>query len=116
MTAKNVWGKVVLYLKEKKAIALHVACGDITDVVLDRGKLIVNVYDGMLVNLLQAGKREIENAIRWQGLELELEICVKELESSKSQRDIKRLKEVFEDVEIIKRKQQNLNGGNNYGI
>ena len=109
MSAKNIWGKVVLYLKERKAIALHVACGDITDVLLEKGKLIVNAHDGMLVNLLQAGKREIENAIRWQGLELELEIRVKELENSKAQRDIKKLKEVFEDVEIIKRIQQNLN-------
>lgn len=100
MTAKNIWGKVVLYLKERKQIALHVACGDITDVALDKNKLIVNVYDGMLVNLLQAGKTDIENAIRWQGIELEVEICVKEVERSCAEKDIKRLKEVFDEVNI----------------
>ena len=94
---------MVLYLKERKQIALHVACGDITDVELDKNKLIINVYDGMLLNLLYAGKKDIENAIRWQGLELDLEICVKELNISKAAKDIKRLNEVFEEVTIIKR-------------
>jgi len=101
LSAKNIWGKVVLYLKERKQIALHVACGDITDVVLEKGRLIINVYDGMLVNLLQAGKNEIENAVRWQGLELEIEICVKEIESNMAQRDIKKIKEVFDNIDII---------------
>ena len=101
MSAKTIWGKVVLYLKERRQIALHVACGDITDVELGQGKLIINVYDGMLLNLLYAGKRDIESAIRWQGLDLQLEICVKEAESNVSQRDLKRLKEIFEDVSII---------------
>ena len=92
----------MLYLKEQKQIALHVACGDITDVVLDGSKLIINVYDGMLINLLELGKRDIENAIRWQGLELEVVICVKEAKTSKAEKDIARLKAIFEDVEIKK--------------
>ena len=50
----------MLYLKQRKQIALHVACGDITDVELKNGKFIINVYDGMLLNLLNAGKNEIE--------------------------------------------------------
>lgn len=93
---------MVLYLKDRKQIALHVACGDITDVVLDKGKLIINVYDGMLVNLLQAGKREIESAVRWQGLELELEICVKQQVKDKADIDIARLQEVFGEVSVKK--------------
>ena len=91
---------MVLYLKERKQIALHVACGDITDVNLENHKLIVNVYDGMLVKLLEAGKRDIESALRWQGLELELEIVVKEASSSVADRDIKRLKQIFEEVDV----------------
>lgn len=93
---------MVLYLKERKQISLHVACGDITDVVLENGKIIVYVYDGMMINVLKEGKREIENAIRWQGLELELVIAVKEHKDEKANQDIKRLKEVFENLEIIK--------------
>ena len=96
----------MLYLKQRKQIALHVACGDITDVELKNGKFIINVYDGMLLNLLNAGKNEIEQAMRWQGLELELEICVKQTQTSHAESDIKRLKEVFEEVDILK---QNFN-------
>ena len=101
LTAKTIWGKVVLFLKEHRHIALHVACGDITDTVLEGDKLVVNVYDGALVKLLADGKREIENALRWQGLEHKLVINIKETEYSKSELDIKRLNEVFEKV-IIK--------------
>ena len=88
-------------MKERKQIALHVACGDITDVELEKGKIIINVNDGMMVNLLKAGKRDIENALRWQGLELEVEICVKEIKTSCAQRDIKRLSAVFEQYLTI---------------
>lgn len=54
----------------------------------------------MLVNLLEAGKRDIESAIRWQGLELSVEICVKQQVKNKVDMDIQRLKEVFEEVSV----------------
>lgn len=93
---------MVLYLKQRKQIALHVACGDITDVEIKNDKFIINVYDGMLLNLLNTGKKDIEEAIRWQGLEFEVDICVKETQTSKADIDVKRLQEIFEEVEIIK--------------
>ncbi|MBR2106906.1 MAG: hypothetical protein IJ937_06540 [Treponema sp.] len=101
MSAKTVWGKVVLFLKEHRHIALHVACGDITDVELNGSSLVLNVFDGTLVNLLSEGKREIENALRWQGLEHKLVINIKETQYSKTEIDIKKLKDVFDKV-IIK--------------
>lgn len=104
LSARTIWGKVVLYLKEHRQVALHVACGDITDVALVDGKLVINVLEQMLAKLLEEGKSIIERALRWQGLELDVEINMKEQESSQSQQDIKRLKEVFEDVQIIERK------------
>ena len=60
----------MLFLKEHRQIALHVACGDITDVALDGNNFIINIEDGMMQNLLNEGKREIESALRWQGLDL----------------------------------------------
>ena len=101
LSAKTVWGKVVLFLKEHRQIALHVACGDITDVELDGNKLILNVFDGKLVNMLNDGRREIENALRWQGLEHKVVVNIKETQLSKSEQDIKRLKAVFDDEKII---------------
>ena len=91
----------MLFLKEHRHIALHVACGDITDVELDGNKFILNVYDGTLVGLLADGRREIESALRWQGLEHKLVINVKEVEYTKVEKDLKRLAEVFDKV-IIK--------------
>lgn len=60
----------------------------------------------MLVNLLQVGKKDIENAIRWQGLELEVEICVKQLAKDKVQEDMQKLQNIFEEVSVKEVKQK----------
>ncbi len=90
ISPKNVWGKVVLFLKEQKKVALHVACGDITDVAIEGGKLVVRSSDDFLISVLEDGRREIENAIRWQGLDLEFEII--KFESAKQLQDKDMLK------------------------
>ena len=100
MSARTIWGKVVLYLKEHREIALHVACGDIVDVELNGQKFVINLFDGMLINLLEEGKRKIEEALRWQGLDLQVIINVKKQVLSDSEQDLKRLNEIFEDVKI----------------
>lgn len=102
LSAKTVWGKVVLFLKEHKEIALHVACGDITDVEFKGNTLCINVYDGMLANLLKEGLREIENALRWQGLDMPVEVNVKKIEQSEEEQDIEKLKNIFGDYLIIR--------------
>lgn len=104
MSAKTIWGKVVLYLRENRQVALHVACGDITDVELQGNNLIVNVTDRMLHNLLIEGKREIERAIRWQGIDVNLVLSVKQVVKSPEEQDIEKLKELFGDDFIIKRR------------
>ena len=87
-------------MKEHKEIALHVACGDITDVEIQGDKFIINLFDGMLINLLEEGKREIERALRWQGVDLQVLINCKKIVLSDSEQDLKRLKEVFGDIQI----------------
>ena len=100
LSARTIWGKAILYLKEHKEIALHVACGDITDVALEGNKFIINLFDGMLINLLEEGKRKIEQALRWQGLELQVVVKIKKEILSDSEQDLKRLNEVFDNVKI----------------
>lgn len=100
LSAKTAWGKVVLYLKEHHEVALHVACGDITDVEFVGNKLVINVYDGMLTTLLSDGKKEIERALRWQGVDREVEINIKQVETNKAEEDIKKLKAVFDEKNI----------------
>ncbi len=93
---------MVLYLKEKREVALHVACGDITDVAIEGNKFIINLFDGMLVNLLYEGRRKIEQALRWQGLDFDLVINCKEQILSESEEDIKKLNEIFDHVRITR--------------
>ncbi len=97
---------MVLYLREQRQVALHVACGDITDIQIDGDKLIINIDDGMIYNLLVDGKRQIENALRWQGLEMNVFVNIRKIELSSVEKDIKKLKEIFGDNLIVK-------GGNN---
>ena len=84
-------------------MALHVACGDITDVVIKDGKLIVTASDNTMLSLLESGKREIERAISWQGLELVLEIQEKKKEISKTEEDLSKLKKLFGNKLKIKK-------------
>lgn len=97
LTPKNVWGKVVLYLKENKKVALHVACGDITDVAIEGNKLIVRSSDDFLISVLEDGIKELENALRWQGLDLQTEIVKFENIKQKQEKDIIKLTKFFND-------------------
>lgn len=102
LSPRTVWGKVVLYLKEHHMVALHVACGDITDVEIEDQHIIINAKDGMLANLLLEGKREIESALRWQGLDYAVKINLLTDEKSEADLDYERLREIFGD--IVKRR------------
>ena len=66
--------------------------------------MIVSVADNTLLSLLQEGKREIERALSWQGIELIVEIQQKIIPPSKQEEDIKILKQLFDDKLIIKNK------------
>ena len=83
-------------------VALHVACGDITDVEIDGQNIVINAKDGMLFNLLLEGKREIESALRWQGLDYAVKINLLTDEKSEADLDYERLREIFGD--IVKRR------------
>lgn len=89
-------------MKEHHLTALHVACGDITDVALDGQNLVIRTYDGMLADMLADGRRDIENALRWQGLDIGVKVEIMQREVSKSERDIARLKNMLGDYLIIK--------------
>lgn len=95
LSANNVWGKVVLYLKEHKKVALHVACGDITNAKIEEGKLIIRSSDDFLIDVLENGRKEIETAIRWQGLDLQFVVIKFESDEQKINKDIKKLQNFF---------------------
>ena len=73
---KTVWGKVVLYLREHKNVALHVVCGDITEVELEGDRLILKTAEQFLYDMITSSEnmQEIKNAIAWQGLSLNVAV------------------------------------------
>lgn len=85
----------MLYLKEHKKVALHVACGDITNAKIENGKLIIRSSDDFLIDVLENGRKEIESAIRWQGLDLNFEVVKFESTEQKITKDIKKLETFF---------------------
>ena len=91
----------MLYLKEHKKISLYVACGDITDVKIEGGKLVIKSSDDFLISVLVDGTRELENALRWQGLNLEIEIVKFENENQKREKDILKLTKMFGNKLVI---------------
>lgn len=56
----------------------------------------------MIYNLLIEGKRQIENAVRWQGLDLKVVVNIKKIELSPAEKDIEKLKEIFGNNLIVK--------------
>lgn len=100
---REIWGKVVLFLKEHREVALHVACGDITDVVVENGVLTITASDNTMLSLLESGKKEIERALSWQGQELAVEIKEKKKTISKTEEDLIKLKKMFGDKLKIKK-------------
>lgn len=86
---------MVLYLKERKKVALHVACGDITNAKIEVGKLIIRSSDDFLIDVLENGRKDIEAAIRWQGLELAFVVEKYESGEQKINKDIKKLENFF---------------------
>ncbi len=95
LSANNVWGKVVLYLKEHKKVALHVACGDITNAKIEEDNLVIRSSDDFLIDVLENGRKDIESAIRWQGLDLKFKVQKFESGEQKINKDIKNLKNFF---------------------
>lgn len=70
------------------------ACGDITEVQIDGENLVINVNEGMLYNILSDGKRDLENALRWQGLDLKIKLNLLQTNLSSQEEDIKKLRSV----------------------
>ena len=80
---------------------MYVACGDITDVKIDDKKLAIKTSDDFLISVLEDGKRELENALRWQGLNLEVEIIKFESVDQMRDKDILKLSKLFGDKLIL---------------
>ena len=98
LSARNIWGRIIVYLREHQFIALHIACGDIYDVEMKDGKFIINTTENFLPKLLEYenNKNALTNAFKSVGIG-DYEVIKKEKNFTKSQIDIRILKEIFKD-------------------
>ncbi len=80
-------------MRENKNVALHVICGDITNVELQGKKLILKVQEQFLYDMITAeeNKNEIKKALLWQGLDLELEFIKMKKDSDLVDEDLAKL-------------------------
>lgn len=74
---------------------MFVACGDITDVSVKDGNFVITAPDKTVFALLDEGKREIERALSWQGLELKVVIEEKQYIPDNFEEDKKLLSKMF---------------------
>lgn len=102
MSARTIWGKVIIYLREHHAVALHIACGDITDVELNGTTFVINTTETFLYDLLkiEENMNELKKALQNFGIN-NFEIFKKEKTLTKSQEDILNLKQIFGNKLII---------------
>lgn len=76
------------------------ACGDITNAKIEGNSLVIRSSDDFLIDILENGRKDIETAIRWQGLELKFEVIKFESDEQKTNKDIKKLQSFFKNVEV----------------
>jgi len=91
----------VVYLKEKKLISTFIACGDITDVQIQNGCLVIHNEDDFLINVINEGIEDIQRALSWQGLDLKVEIVKTEKELSEKEKTIQILKKFVSEDYIV---------------
>lgn len=102
MSARTLWGKIIIYLREHHAVALHIACGDITDVSRNGDVFYINTTESFLYDLLKSEDNYIELKKAFSNFGInKFEINKKEKVLTKSQEDINNLKNIFGDKLII---------------
>lgn len=104
LSAKVVWGKIVTRLRDLKLAALHIACGDITDIEINAENLIAKTDQEYLFGVINKEEnfKEIKNAIKSLGFDFNFKIELKDKPSEKINQDISKLKEYVGEYLKIK--------------
>lgn len=105
LSPRTQWGKLVIYLREHNNIALHIACGDITEVDVEDGVFKIYTTESYIIDMLESedNKKQLQNAISWLGYE-KYELVQRQKQKG-TKEDIETLKKYFgEDIKIIEKK------------
>lgn len=100
----TIWGKVVLFLKEKKHIALQIACGDVTNIKLQDGTLVITTDEKYISKILEnvENQKILKDALSWQGINAQIEVKRVLKLAELQEMDLNKLKGLGLDVKIEK--------------
>lgn len=102
ISPKTIWGRVVVNLRERNNIALHIICGDITNVSLENNVFVLSVEEDYIIDLLSQPENasELKKAFASNGVN-EYKILKKEKQKGVAS-DIETLKKYFGDYLKVK--------------
>ena len=103
LSPRTIWGRIIIYLREHGYVAMHMACGDITDVSMAENVFVIKAEEQFLIDLLQHddNKDILKQAFMSQGIK-EYTIEKKDKKTDDVKQDIQKLKVLFGDKLIIK--------------
>lgn len=103
LSARQIWGKIIIKLREKHFVALHIACGDIVDVSFNGETFTINVTEDYIFELLKSEDNFAELKLIFKDFNIEkIDIVKKDKQLPFMEEDIKVLKKVFGDKLIMK--------------
>ncbi len=71
LSARTLWGKIIVYLREHNNNILHIVCGDITDVEIENDKFIIKTTEQSIIDMLNEidNYKQLQNAFKFFGYE-----------------------------------------------
>lgn len=93
---RNIWGKVIFYLRQNNHSALHVICGSIDDVEIKEGVFVVKTFDSYVYSHLteKANESVLKRALVWQDLPFDFKIELVAKKADLQEKDIQKLKNI----------------------
>lgn len=98
LSPRDIWGKVIIHLRESHFVALYIACGEITDVDIQDGKFVIKTTEEYIYQLLkfEDNVKELNKTFKQLGID-NWEVIKKEKKYTKAQLDLQILKQVVGD-------------------
>lgn len=99
MSARKLWGVLIIKLREKNFVTLHTACGEIREVRRDGDKITAVVYEDYLFNILTSTDNfdKILFELKQIDDKITLEFVLKHTREGKIKDNLKALKNLFGD-------------------
>ena len=101
LSARTLWGKIIVYLREHNNIILHIVCGDITDVSIDGDKFIIKTTEQSIIDMLNEADnyKQLKKAFEYFGFhDIEIQKSKKQITDEDN---IKILNKYFNNEVII---------------